>query len=319
MDTPQPVFVTVAGRQYQVFVGADNQYYLYDPHNTLPMQHTALPGANEMPGGAGMHGLGAGDQNARAGLMVAATALTFVPVVGPILGPLVGAIGSLFMGGDPTPGNSIWKAIIDEREAVAQMRNQIAGQVVDQFQVPTGLDRLSDGPNGGNTANVLASKICKEILQLSTDDIHKVKRDQWYKTRDTLAQTIKDLQAQLHDMQLTQSIVSQIQPQSNVPVIPTSPTGTLAVSSSTLTANATPITQDALTAAYQQGAMQAAQAATQYQLPMLAQTSLPSAYPSYTTPSTYTPPAATGSDINQMLPYIAIGGMVVVALLANRS
>jgi hypothetical protein len=111
------------------------------------------------------------------------------------------------------------------------------------------------------------------------------------------------LQSKLHDQQLTQSIVGQLQPAS---------TGTLPVNSATVSSSPTPITQEALTAAYQQGA----QAATQYQLPMLAQTSLPSAYPSY---STTTPVVATSSGVNQMLPYIAIGGIVLVALLAKRS
>lgn len=324
MATPQPVYVTVEGKQFQVFVGADNRYYLYDPHKLLDTHalqappHTGLPGAEEMPGN-GLYGLGAGDQNARAGIAVASTALTFVPVVGPILGPLVGAIGSMFTGGDPTPGNSIWKSIIDEREALAQLRNAVAGQTVDTFTVPAGFDRLSDGPNGGNTANVLATKICNEILNLGTDDIHKVKRATWYKCRDTLAQMIQQLQAQLHDMQLTQSIVSQLRPQTTQVVPATSLTQPTTTQPSTAQTAVTPITQDDLTAAYQRGAMQAAQAAMQYQLPMLAQQNIPSAYPAVYTQPAPAPVASTGSGINQMLPYIALGGMMLVALLANRS
>lgn len=314
MTTPKPVYVTVEGKQYQVFVGADNKFYLHDPHNTLAFEHMALPGGEEMPGN-GLHGLGAGEA---AYGQVAATALSFVPVVGPILGPIAGAVASLFGGGDPTPADSIWKSIIDQREMAAQLRNQLAGQTVDTFVVPPGLNRTSDGPNGGNTGNVLATKICNEVLNLGTDDIHKVKRAQWYQCLQALQQLNTQLQGQLHDRQLAQSIVTQLQPQTAV-IPATSLTQPTTTQPSTANANPAPITQDALTAAYQQGAMQAAQAAMQYQLPMLAQQNIPSAYPVVYTQPAPMPAASTGSNINQMLPYIALGGMMLVALLANRS
>jgi hypothetical protein len=314
MDTPQPIYATVDGKQFQVFVGADNRFYLHDPHNRLAFEHMALPGGDEMPGN-GLHGLGAGEA---AYGQVAATALSFVPVVGPILGPIAGAVASLFGGGDPTPADSIWASLIGQREMAAQLRNQIAGQVVDTFVVPPGLDRTSDGPNGGNTGNVLATKITSEVLGLGTDDIHKVKRAQWYSALSALQKLNADLQAKLHDMQLTQSIVAQMTPAPS-PIPATSLTQPTLVQPSTVNANPVPITQDQLTAAYQQGAMEAAKAATQYQLPMLAQTSLPSAYPAVYTQTTPATVATTDSGVNQMLPYIAIGGMMLVALLANRS
>lgn len=316
MPTPQPVYVTYEGKQFQVFVGADNQYYLHDPHNLLAFEHTALPGAGEASG-PGLHGLGAGEA---AYGQVAATALSFVPVVGPILGPIAGAVASLFGGGDPTPADSIWASIINQREMAAQLRNQIAGQTVDTFVVPPGLDRTSDGPNGGNTGNVLATKICNEVLGLGTDDIHKVKRAQWYACLQALQKLNADLQAKLHDMQLTASIVAQMTP---APVPASSLTQPSTTQPSTAQAAPAQITPDALTAAYQQGAMQAAQAALKYQMPqqvpMMAQAAYPSAYPSYSTQPVVQPSNATGSDINQMLPYIAIGGMMLVALLATRS
>lgn len=288
----EPIFVDVKGARYQVFVGADNKYYLYDPNHQLDpasletgyQRHVRLPGADDFSSGNQLNGLGSGDANAQTAISVAATAATFVPVVGPVLGPLIGAIGSMFTGGDPTPGNSIWKSIIDEREMLAQLRNQLAGNVVDTFVVPAGFDRMSDGPNGGNTANVLATKICNEILNLGTDDIHKVKRATWYKCRDTLAQMIKDLQAQLHDQQLTQSIVQSLTPATPVAAPVASPPDTTTIA---------PIT--------------AAPSPTPFMVPQ----------PIYqpTPQIAYQPPT---DNMQQMLPYIMVGGMVLAAVLITR-
>lgn len=311
--TMQPIYTTVGGRRYQVFMGSDDRYYLFDPNHTLDTHalqtspHQTLPGLPHEQA-AGLHGLGAGEQ---AYIGVAATAASFVPVVGPVLGPLIGAIGSLFGGGDPTPASSIWKAIIDAREAVAQTKNAIAGSPpnppVDTFVVPPGLVRTSDGPNGGNTGNVLASKICAEVLSLPSSDIHKVKRAQWYACLQTLQKELQQLQGQQHDMQLTQQITQQI-----IPTVP---------STQTVAAPTQPITQPVLSPYTIPQAALPSQSlpAVAYPPSILAQGAYPSAYPpSYTQPSASVLSPST-SGMTQMLPYLMIGGMFLVMLMSRGS
>lgn len=72
------------------------------------------------------------------------------------------------------PAKQLWKNVIDTREKLAQLR--VAAGQPDPFVVPANLNRTSDGPNGGNTGNVLAAAITANILGLPSPDIHKIKR-----------------------------------------------------------------------------------------------------------------------------------------------
>ncbi len=78
----------------------------------------------------------------------------------------------MYLGDIPAP--QLWKSVIDTRETLAAVRN--AHGVIDNFVVPPGLNRTSDGPNGGNTGNVLAAAITANIMGLGSADIHAVKR-----------------------------------------------------------------------------------------------------------------------------------------------
>lgn len=75
------------------------------------------------------------------------------------------------------PASTLWKTLIDTRETLAAIRN--SHNIYDAFAVPIGLVRTSDGPDGGNTGNVLASKITCEILGRPFTSIHNVKRADW--------------------------------------------------------------------------------------------------------------------------------------------
>ncbi len=285
----QPIYTTIDGNKYQVFVGADGQYYLHDPAHTLSAQHVALPTTTRDAGQKGLHGLG---QSAQAYGTVAATALSFVPVVGPILGPIAGAVASLFGGGDPTPASSLWSSVISLRQQVAQLTNQIAGSVVDTFTVPAGLDPNSDGPSGGNTGNVLSAKIVADVLGLSSGDIHSVKRAQYYQAIQSLQSAIQQLQQKAHDQQLTQSIVAQVQAQ-----VPTAPN------------SAAPI-------AYPQSGVNPAYISSGVPINPVYNTvstppALPVSYPQDQLPTIGT----TTTSVNDYLPYIAVGGMLLLAAL----
>lgn len=223
MASPQPVGVTINGKQYQIFIGSDGQRYINDPNHELSalvqsagLKYQALPGWETVPQAqiqktVAVHGLGAGGNKAASTLQTAAPAVSMIPYVGPFLAAGM-QIASMFVGGgDPTPAHDIWKAIIDAREAVANLKNQLAGSIVDTFTVPAGLDRKSDGPDGGNTANVVASKITCDVLGIQFTSIHKVKRNQWYAALQQLQQQQQQLAQQVHDKELTAQIVASIQ------------------------------------------------------------------------------------------------------------
>lgn len=89
--------------------------------------------------------------------------------------------------------SDLWKQIIDTREALAALRNS-AG-TPDSFVVPAGLVRTSDGPDGGNTGNVLASKITSEILGRPFTSIHNVKRADWNAALAAMNATIQTLKS----------------------------------------------------------------------------------------------------------------------------
>lgn len=290
----QPIYTTIGGNKYQVYVGADGQYYLHDPKHLLETQHVALPTTTRDGGQKGLHGLGA---SAQAYGTVAATALSFVPVVGPILGPIAGAVASIFGGGDPTPASSLWGSVISLRQQVAQLTNQIAGSVVDTFTVPAGLDPNSDGPAGGNTGNVLSAKIVADVLGLPSGDIHSVKRAQYYQAIQSLQSAITQLQQRVHDQQLTQSIVSQVQAQ-----VPTAPNSAAPIAYPQAGTNPAYLSPGVTT------------------MPVYntvgTQPALPVAYPQYQMPVAV-PASVTGTtgSINDYLPYIAVGGILLLAAL----
>lgn len=89
--------------------------------------------------------------------------------------------------------SDLWKQIIDTREALAALRNS-AG-TPDSFVVPPGLIRTSDGPDGGNTGNVLASRITSEILGRPFTSIHNVKRADWNAALAAMNATIQTLKS----------------------------------------------------------------------------------------------------------------------------
>lgn len=282
-STLKPIYVQVNGAPYQVFIGADGKYYLHDPKGQLPFAHTALP-IDTSPRDTGLHGLGG---NPAAYGQVASAALSFVPVVGPILGPIAGAVSSLFGGGDPTPASSLWSSLINLRQQIAQLTNQLAGATVDTFTVPAGLDPTSDGPNGGNTGNVLAAKITSDVLGLGTTDIHKIKRPQMYQAIQVLQQHLQQLQQQQHDTQLVQQITAAVSPQTVQPA------------PGAATSQPAPVT------------------GTPQTIPMVPETSILAPQPAIQQVPVYIPqPTTQQMDLTSYLPYIALGGMVLIALLA---
>lgn len=97
----------------------------------------------------------------------------------------------MFLG--DVPAEQLWKTIIDTRETLAAIRN--AHNIYDPFVVPAGLNRMSDGPDGGNTGNVLASQITCEILGRPFTSIHNVKRADWNEAISRMNQTIQTLQS----------------------------------------------------------------------------------------------------------------------------
>lgn len=97
----------------------------------------------------------------------------------------------MFLGDVPAP--VLWKTVIDTRETLAAVRN--AHNIPDSFVVPPGLDRTSDGPNGGNTGNVLASLITAQIMSLPSADIHAVKRANMNAAITAMTNQINQLQS----------------------------------------------------------------------------------------------------------------------------
>lgn len=140
----------------------------------------------------------------------------------------------MFLG--DVPAEQLWKTIIDTRETLAAIRN--AHNIYDPFVVPAGLIRTSDGPDGGNTANVLASQITCEIRGVPFTSIHNVKRADWNDAIARMNQTIAMLQSPT-------GITNDVAP--TVPVAPTADTnspvitGSVAPSISTVGTSTTPI------------------------------------------------------------------------------
>lgn len=97
----------------------------------------------------------------------------------------------MFLG--DVPAEQLWKTIIDTRETLAAIRN--SRNIYDPFVVPPGLIRTSDGPDGGNTGNVLASQITCEILGVPFTSIHNVKRGQWNQAISQMNQSLATLQS----------------------------------------------------------------------------------------------------------------------------
>lgn len=109
------------------------------------------------------------------------------------------------------PASSLWKTIIDTRETLAALR--MAHNVYDAFVVPAGLVRTSDGPDGGNTGNVLASKITAEILGVPFTSIHNVKRAQWNAA-------IAEMNRQIQQLQSPTGVSGSVAPQQPVTTSP---------------------------------------------------------------------------------------------------
>jgi len=132
MAKRETVWVDWNGQQYQVFVGANGGFYLYDPHHAIDAEHHALPTAPRITKQDGR--LGLSQEGAIAGSLVP-TALSFVPVVGPVLGPLASAlvpiIGSMFGGNDPTPAGDIEAKAMQLRQAIVDANKQLG--IADQM------------------------------------------------------------------------------------------------------------------------------------------------------------------------------------------
>ena len=97
----------------------------------------------------------------------------------------------MYLGDVPAP--QLWKSVIDTRETLAAVRNSHG--VPDTFLVPPGLNRTSDGPNGGNTGNVLAAAITANIMGISSADIHSVKRASMNAALTAMNNAINQLQS----------------------------------------------------------------------------------------------------------------------------
>lgn len=126
MPKSQTIWIEWNGQQYQVFVGANGAFYLHDPDHQIDAQHHALPTLPRLTAQDGRLGM---SSEGRAAATIVPAALSFVPVVGPVLGPLASAIvpmiSGMFGGNDPTPAGDLQQAVINYRQGIVDANRQL--------------------------------------------------------------------------------------------------------------------------------------------------------------------------------------------------
>lgn len=227
------IVVQHEGHEFEVWVGENNQFYLYDPHLILDTEHVALPTERRVVSRAAP---GLGDMTRTAITSVVPTALAFVPVVGPILSAVAsvaGALtGSMFGGNDPTPMSSLQNRVLQLRQGIVDAHTAMgipdAMPTIDSIRsahgLPTGVKYKHDFPD------------LAVILELWPDNVKTNDPNHWkcdfsgvnckgcghvrkcsYAAINKLTPIYEQLSSQLHDKQLVAQVMSQIGAQGVAP------------------------------------------------------------------------------------------------------
>jgi hypothetical protein len=216
-------FVSKNGARYGVIKGADNKYYIADPNFELNAAHKTFSIAQGVPVSTStvaatsktLSGfLGTTTDTA---IQTAAAAVNFIPVVGPIASAVLSVGDAIFGGGDPTPLSQLISEIVQGRATIAQLTNQIAGQVVDTFVIPAGFN----AQDKAGTAS-LVEGIVEQYANVSQADVESGnRRADYYKAISAINAQVAALTNQAQTVSTIEKLLPGISTQALSPTATT--------------------------------------------------------------------------------------------------
>lgn len=139
----RPVYLRIRQRLFPVVVDDYGQPYIPDPEGVFDRPHVALSRAGN--GAPGLHGLGANRKNQSTAVAAASTAAMFIPVVGPAVSAAISIVGGKALSSDPVKLKTLDKQILSLRTTLRDLRNQLAGSTIDNFDPSnTSIDAISN-------------------------------------------------------------------------------------------------------------------------------------------------------------------------------
>lgn len=290
-------YVAPDGARYALFEDkSTGQVYTYDPNHELGGLHV-----NPATGARTLSGLGITAESA--GISAAATAASFIPGVGPIVSGVIGLVGSLFGGGDPTPLSQLIDQIVNLRAKIAQAHQAMG--VPDSFTIPTGFNS-QDKQKWAS----LVEGIVEQATGKSASDVQSSnRRADYYAAIKAMQNALQDLQTQGQIQQVVHEAIAQNAPTALPTAVATLPTSVTAAQQH---AHEPPVD------------LPSDVGFTQYPETLPTVTLLPSDFPQQTfSPTTQLVPSMQGSvapAATDYTPWILGGGLAILAVivLINR-
>lgn len=190
------------GRRYPIHrsnLGRAGLVYIYDPYKELRAERASVADYLARTPSARRQ---LGDVPAAA-FNVASEVANYIPGVGPLISSAINIASSIFGGGDPTALSALMNQVMQLRAQIAAANNQMGH--ADTFTIPAGFNAQNK-----DAARDPVDAVVESVLGVTEAGIQGDRRADYYKAISALQSILAQAQQGLHDQQLAQTIVTEV-------------------------------------------------------------------------------------------------------------